>query len=273
MSDLKSVEKIKLEKIFQMGGGYVLDFSDRTFREFVMENVAIDISGQKYNRASGSKANRLRAFWEKESNFLVAKLLYALIEYWHAIKQNLGSKIEESEIFLQLDCLNIAHRLKSNSLGENIEAIQPNTDEKSFHQLATSIREDIEGNKPEVALDRLHTFVVKYVRELCDKHGINYDKNKPLHSFFGEYVKALKSKKLIESEMTERILKSSISILESFNDVRNNNSYAHNTQLLNHNESLLIFRNISSIIEFLQHIESISKKSHNTEGLEIDLSF
>jgi len=34
MSDLTSVEKLKLEKIFEMGGGYVLDFSNRTFQEF-----------------------------------------------------------------------------------------------------------------------------------------------------------------------------------------------------------------------------------------------
>jgi len=41
--------------------------------------------------------------------------------------------------------------------------------------------------------------------------------------------------------MTERILKSSISILDAFNDVRNNKSLAHDNPVLNRNESLLIF--------------------------------
>lgn len=40
---------------------------------------------------------------------------------------------------------------------------------------------------------------------------------------FGEYVKMIKEKRWIESQsqMAERILKSSVSILESFNEVRN----------------------------------------------------
>jgi hypothetical protein len=273
MSDLKSIEKLKLEKLFQMGGGYVLNFSDRTFQEFVLENTGLDAYDTKYTYRTGSKANRLRAIWDKESNYTVSKLIFDFFEYWKELKRTHKTPIEENEKLLFDECYKIAERLKSETLGEHIEAIQPNTDEKSFHRLATSIREDIENNKPDEALDRLHTFVVKYIRELCDKHGVICDKNKPLHSFFGEYVKNLKSKNLIEAAMTERILKSSISILESFNDVRNNKSYAHDNQLLNYNESLFIFRNISSIIEFLQHIESSNGTPNINEKTGIDLPF
>ena len=114
-------------------------------------------------------------------------------------------------------------------------------------------------------MDRLHTFIVKYTRSLCDKHGISYDRNKPLHSLFGEYVKYLRQNNLIESQMTERILKSSISILESFNDVRNNKSLAHDNPILNYHESTLIFNNVSSLIKFIEAIE--------TEKLEDRCSF
>ena len=55
--------------------------------------------------------------------------------------------------------------------------------------------------------------------------------------------------------MTERILKSSISILEAFNDVRNNQSFAHDNPILNYNESILIFNNVSSVIKFMESIE------------------
>jgi hypothetical protein len=89
---------------------------------------------------------------------------------------------------------------------------------------------------------------------LCDKHGIEHGK-KPLHSLFGEYVKYLKQHDLIQSQMTERILKGSISILEAFNDVRNNQSFAHDNPILNYNESILIFNNVASAIRFLQSIE------------------
>jgi len=68
MSDLTSIEKIKLEKLLEMGSGYVLDFSNRTFQKFVLENLNIDIYDEKYNYSSGSKANRLRGFWENLFN-------------------------------------------------------------------------------------------------------------------------------------------------------------------------------------------------------------
>lgn len=34
----------------------------------------------------------------------------------------------------------------------------------------------------------IHTFVTKYVRSLCEQHGITVDCDKALHSLFGEYV-------------------------------------------------------------------------------------
>ena len=66
--------------------------------------------------------------------------------------------------------------------------------------------------------------------------------------------------------MTERILKSSISILEAFNDVRNNQSFAHDNPILNYNESILIFNNVSSVIKF---IESIEKDRPDNESQEV----
>ena len=152
-------------------------------------------------------------------------------------------------------CLKILERLKKDSPIENIDVIMPNSDDETFSLLAKSIRESIENNEPAGALDRLHTFVVKHIRELSEKHSISYDKKVPLHSLFGGYVKFLKENNLIESEMTERILKSSISVLEAFNGVRNNQSFAHDNPILNDNESVLIFNNISNTIRFINAIE------------------
>lgn len=81
MSDLTFNEKRKLEQFLGMKSGYVLNFSDRTFSEFVLDTTGRDIFDEKYNYASGSKANRLRAFWQKEDNATVGKLLTELITY------------------------------------------------------------------------------------------------------------------------------------------------------------------------------------------------
>jgi hypothetical protein len=255
MSDLSRIEKLKIEKLFDMDSGYVLDFSNRTFSEFIFENTGVEIYDSKYDHASGSKANRLRAFWQQESNHIVGQLLINLLVYWKARKQAGYAEITPTEHTLYDECNRIAERLKQDSPVEHIDVIQPNSDDRDFSLLAKSIRESIYENEPEVALDRLHTFVVKYVRQLCDKHGISYDKTKPLHSLFGEYVKYLRQNNLVKSQMTERILKASVSILEAFNDVRNNQSLAHDNPILNYNESILIFNNVTSAIKFLQSIE------------------
>lgn len=256
MSDLSNIQKLKLEKIFKMNGGYVLGFSNNTFAQFIIGIINKDIYDNQYSIFGDSKANRLRAFWKIESNYLVANLTLALLEHWkesHSINE---IDIDPKELLLYEECSKFLEGIKHDGVSEHIKDLtEPDIEDTDFTLLARTIRESIEKNEPEVALDRLHTYVVKYVRNLCDKHGITYNNNKPLHSFYGEYVKYLRKNNFIESEMTERILKNSISILDAFNDVRNNRSFAHDNKILNYQESMLIFKTISSTIGFIESIE------------------
>jgi hypothetical protein len=178
-----------------------------------------------------------------------------MIEYWKLQK---ATSLYGYQVFnpaLYEECKKIVARLKDEGPIEDIGALTPNSSDKDFGLLAQSIRESIEKNQPEQALDRLHTFVIKYVRELCSRHGIGFDKETPLHSLFGLYVKFLQKNSLVESEMSGRILKSSISVLDAFNDVRNNQSLAHDNPMLNYNESVLIFNDISNTVRFVESIE------------------
>lgn len=88
MSSLKMVERACLEDLFDMSGGYVIDFSNRTFGEFFRESLNINIYSEKYTLSGESKARRLRAFWETEPDALVGKVIAELIEYWRYFKQN-----------------------------------------------------------------------------------------------------------------------------------------------------------------------------------------
>lgn len=74
MPDISSIERRKLERLFRMSGGYVLDFSDRTFSEFFEEHTRRDIDAAIYRERGTSKANRLRGFWAVEGNHLVGKV-------------------------------------------------------------------------------------------------------------------------------------------------------------------------------------------------------
>lgn len=257
MSDLNFIEKTKLEKLFQMGGGYVLDFSNRTLAEFVAESTGRDIYDAKYDYASGSKANRVRAFWTQEPNYLVGKLVSDLLAY---CRPSAGDP-DRDRLFEE--CQRIAARLLQSAPVDALDAITPEGTERGFEVLARAVRDSIEKNEPEAGLDRLHTFVTKLIRTLSERRGVAIDREKPLHSIFGEYVKALRVAGLIESEMTERILKSSISTMEAFNRVRNDTSLAHDNPMLSYDESLLIFNHVCSAVRFIRALEARAERARS----------
>jgi hypothetical protein len=146
MSDLSSIEKLKLEKFFGMGGGYVLNFLDRTFQEFILENTGIDIYENKYNiYASGSKANRIRAFWNQEPNYTVGELISALLEIWKAQKLTSDSAISPPEQALFDECFQISQRLIQK--GQCDEDVDEVTIDAHFEQIHKNIIEQIELSK------------------------------------------------------------------------------------------------------------------------------
>ncbi len=59
----------------------MLGLSNRTFSEFVLDSTAREIYNAKCEYSSGSKANRLRGFWNEEPNVIVAKLIGDLLDY------------------------------------------------------------------------------------------------------------------------------------------------------------------------------------------------
>ncbi|AHE98812.1 abortive infection family protein [Thioalkalivibrio paradoxus] len=265
MSDLTSIEKRKLELALGMTGGYVLNFSNRTFEDFFFDNFGIDIYDAKYELGSGSKANRMRAFWTAEPNHTVGRVLDLLFRQWYEYAGRSDPPREQ--------CLPIVRRLLEGAPVPDIGAVSPAIADRTLDALVRSVRDAIDRNEPELALDRLHTFVVKHFRLLCSKRGIDTSRDKPLHSLVGEYVKALRGAGLIESDMTERILKSSISVMEAFNRVRNDQSLAHDNDILTYNESLLIVSHVASSLKFIEAIEGESESNSRRPTKVEDVPF
>lgn len=94
MSSLTNIEKRYLERLFEMGGGYVLDFSDNTFGEFFNKH-RINIHGNKYQTYGTSKAKKLRAFWEQEPDFIVGKVLSEMLDSYVATHELGGTEIDK----------------------------------------------------------------------------------------------------------------------------------------------------------------------------------
>lgn len=251
MSDLTVAEGSKLVKLFQMEDGYVLDFFNRSFTEFFGQH-RVNIDHERYHIRGGSKGRRMRAFWKLDSNHVVGRVINSLIEYGEI--KNLFDT--ESAAVLIKECREIAERLLEDQPVNEINALIEGGDGQDFEAIVKHIRHAIDTNHPEAALDRLHTYLMKYMRQACRRHGIEVKLDSALHAVFGVYTKQLRAAGHIESRMTTAILRETGKVLEAFNEVRNNRSFAHDNDLLNYEESMLILNHVAATVRFLNALEA-----------------
>jgi hypothetical protein len=112
MANLKQTDLLILDKLFEMGGGYVLDFSNTSFQQFIFNVCKIDIYNSKYAVYGDSKAKRLRMFWQIESDNTVGILINEMLAYWKTNKKINAIDISKNDALIFNDCLRIANRLR-----------------------------------------------------------------------------------------------------------------------------------------------------------------
>jgi hypothetical protein len=90
MANVRQIDFLLLDDIFDMGQGYVLNFSDRTMSQFFANELNIDIDDPLYRQSGTSKAKRLRCFLQSVDAATAARTLEALWEYREALRQRSG---------------------------------------------------------------------------------------------------------------------------------------------------------------------------------------
>lgn len=78
---IRTTDMSLVDDLFDMGDGYVLDFSDRTFAEFFKTEMGVDIDHPSYRKEGTSKAKRLRYFLRVSDAPTRVRLLRALWDY------------------------------------------------------------------------------------------------------------------------------------------------------------------------------------------------
>lgn len=78
---LRTTELRFLDDVFDMSGGYVLDFTNATFAAFFEDEIGVDIYQSQFAVEGTSKAKRLRFFLRKVQPELAAKTIAALWDY------------------------------------------------------------------------------------------------------------------------------------------------------------------------------------------------
>jgi hypothetical protein len=152
MVALKHSEMRLIEDAFDMRHGYVLDFSNQTFREFFEDEFGIDIYDEKYAVKGSSKANRLRAFIATEDAHMVTRVVRRLWDHLAGLLDLYPdyTKGAPRSFFKLLE------KLEASSSAPRTDALYPFKQDETLDELIAAIERDIGANKPSAALDRLH---------------------------------------------------------------------------------------------------------------------
>lgn len=259
MANLSFREKAGFEELFGMRSGYVLDFSNNSFASFIGDAVNIDIyNGVGYEEYS-SKASKLRQIWSDEPDNVVGTLMEALLNYYEDYKlrhDDLTAYDQKKIAELRL----VAERLKGNGLQVEL----PQAKEETLQTLKEDINSALARNKPELVLDRLHTFSTKFLRQVCSDNGLTVADDKgnqyPLHSLAGMLRKKYEQSPIFQSTFTAVAIQNSISLFDRYNAVRNDQSFAHDNEILDSMEAEFAVRIMSDVITFIDKAENYRKK-------------
>ena len=258
MVKLKGSEMRVIDDAFDMHSGYVLNFSDRTFREFFDDEFGIEIYVEKYGFNGTSKAKHLRAFVTVEDAYTVSRVLRGLWAYSESLPERVACSWDDSDAEtkdVKTPLFDLISRIEGGGAVPRTDAFERFRVDETIEELIAAIERDIQANKPAASLDRLHTYCMKKFAHLLDLRGVSFNRDDPLNSRVGKYIKELEKEHPL-GEISRRILKSSISIFEQFNEIRNNKSFAHDNDLIDSRDARFIFDAVSAILRFVKSIEA-----------------
>jgi len=97
---IKSKDMRLIDELFEMEGGYVLDFSNRTFADFFIDEFGINIDDPVFEVDGTSKAKRLRFYLRNARTEDALKTLLALWDYREASRRRAGKmeKLPEHKV-------------------------------------------------------------------------------------------------------------------------------------------------------------------------------
>lgn len=137
----------------------------------------------------------------------------------------------------------------------------PEINGDTWDVLYSDITQALSRNEPSLVLDRLHTFSVKFIRALCEEKCVNTldDKGRqqPLHSLVGMLTKHYQKNDVFESDFSEQAMKMSISLFDKYNGIRNDQSYAHDNEILNKAEAMFAVKIMTATISFIHELEEL----------------
>lgn len=166
MANIDYIERDFFEDLFNMSTGYVLDFTNRTFQEFVYEKINVNV----YTKYQGlSKAKILRKIMADYDNITVGKLLLELMRYMQA-KQMVTNKNEE----LFKKCAEIGQRLIGKNFTVKATSSVTSPEPPAYVVDYDSLLKELAHISEYSSTPQLRGFAFeKYLKKLFEVHGLD----------------------------------------------------------------------------------------------------
>ena len=264
---LPSKQREIFDRIFQSGGGYVLDFSDRTMAEWFQETCGLEILSRTISNRRLQLGQNSAWFCCCGRTALRAQVLRALWVYrcdLANLKEN--DPVEEARLSAWLE--RFTSELEASSSMPLEEGIRDFSGDNTLAKLRASIASDLIAEKPDVALDRVRTYCVKRFRYLLSARGHQFDSNAPLDALFGTYGRLLKEGGGV-SEFALPTLRVQHKLFEGLNHARNKRSLAHDNELLDISEAQFVIDCVLVSLAFIERIELALAKAPITEEIPL----
>lgn len=158
MSCILQIEKQILEDLFGMKSGYVLDFSNRTFKEYIFDTLGIDVY-ERYAEGNLSKAKIMRRLYQDLSDQQLAMLLKAFLDY-----------IEEFGHSNDANRMKKAWKIVERLSGERMR--DDNGDEGNGFNFKYFLKRLIDLSSSETSKQNKGYEFEKYLRDLFDAAGL-----------------------------------------------------------------------------------------------------
>ena len=274
MANLSFIEKQIICRLFGINGGFVFKFwSDRgEYNKTITKDLIADACGinifddESYKGLSQQKC--IQKIWDEESPHTVASLLKSLSDYFcFQMGDSFWGDDDQSD-YRQVQ--RIIERLEAESKVELPQQVE----KQNLRLILADIETNIRTNRPELIVDRLHTFSTEFFRSLCEKHGIGTEDDRgdelPLHSLVGRLKNWYAENHYFDSEFSVVAIQNTINIFDKYNAVRNDHSAAHPNEMLNKAEAMYAVRIVAETLTFIDKIEHIIDDEKTVSRLSCD---
>ncbi len=229
-----------------VSGGYLGDFSYRTHEEFYPYFCDLDVSPAAYE---GTTRQKFLAILENSDALTQAKILKGVLKKYpidffpedqRQVKQRLFFTIEE--------CIRRLEGEKKVSIDQLV--ITNSVVERAIQDT----RVLIEANGATSGVDRIHTTLHGYLKQVCKQAQIDVDENDTLTQVFKKLKINHPALKLTGPRQhdIDHIINSFSITLDKLNPIRNKASLSHpNEELLEEDEAMFVVNAAQTVLNYL----------------------